>query len=288
MKKNLATILLLIFWLSTLAQQTPDEKKVIKVIKNESDAAVKLDYDKWSNTWLQNETITLATPNGRIYNGFKEISEWAGIKNIRKPFASKMEQTNFQVRVNDKSAWATYDETVYDTNGEVLVKLLITKILENTNDEWKIVHTSLLDKSHDEVANKAVINQWIEARNTNDLEAALKFWPDDTHEGLSKAFNNITEAFPDVQIIVDDMFVANNKVALRWTFKATHQGAYQKIPATGKEVIWKGIDIYTIADGKIVSLDRSADWSVLMVQLSDEFRPQAMPYYQQFSRDNKN
>ena len=287
MKKDLSTILLLIWSVSMFAQQNAAEKDVIKAIQKESDAFVKLDYDQWSNAWIQNETATLAVPNGRIYHGFEEISEWVGIKKSTKPYVSKIEQTNFKVKVNDKSAWATYDETIYNTSGEVLAKLLITKILENTNDEWKIAHTSIIENSHDEVANKAVINQWIESRNTHDLEAALKFWPDETHEGLSKAFNNITEAFPDVQIIVDDMFVANNKVVLRWTFKATHKGTYQEIPATGRKVTWKGIDIYTIDDGKIVSLDRSADWSVLMVQLSDEFHPQAMPYYQQFSKDAK-
>ncbi len=287
MKKNMFPIMLLCLWVSALAQQTSVETTIIDVIKKESDALVKFDHDLWSNTWLQDETATLTTPTGVIYSGFQEISQWAGLENTRKPFTSKIEQTNFKVKVYDESAWTTYDETIYDNDGEVLMKFLITKILEHVSGEWKIVHTSIIDNSNDEEANKAMINQWIEARNTNDLEAALRFWPEDTHDGMSMAFNGITEGFPDVQIIVDDMFALNNKVALRWTFKGTHHGTFQKIPATGKEVTWKGIDIYTITDGKITSLDRAADWSALMIQLNDQWQPQSMPYYQQFSKSDK-
>ena len=84
MKKNLSTILLLILWGSILGQQTPAESSVIETIQNESDAYIKRDYDKWSNTWLQDETASLVGPDHQIYNGFKEISEWVGIKKNKK------------------------------------------------------------------------------------------------------------------------------------------------------------------------------------------------------------
>ncbi len=287
MKENLTTLLLFLLWIGTSAQQTVTEKNIFELIQKESDAFVKLDYDQWANTWLQNETATLISPNGRIYHGFEQIVEFVSIKNTRKAFASKIEQTNFKVEVHDKAAWTSYDESIYDNDGDVLMKLVITKILKNVSGEWKIIHTSIIDKTYDNQANIAMINQWIEARNTNDLEAALKFWPEDRHESLGKAFNGITEAFPDVQIIADDMFAHNDKVALRWTFKGTHHGTFQQVPATGKEVTWKGIDIYTITDGKIASLDRAADWSALMIQISDQWQPQSMPYYQQFSKSDK-
>lgn len=121
-----------------------------------------------------------------------------------------------------------------------------------------------------EEKNKALINKWIEARNTNDLEAALTLWPDEWQERITMGFNGTTEAFPDVQIISNDMLVDGNKIALHWTLTGTHQGTYQGIEATGKEITWVGIDIYTLADGKIIGIERATDPAAIPNQLNAE------------------
>ena len=45
----------------------------------------------------------------------------------------------------------------------------------------------------------------------------------------------------DCQLIIDEIIAGDNKVAVRWTFSATHQGELQGVAATGKKVINKAI-----------------------------------------------
>jgi predicted ester cyclase len=122
---------------------------------------------------------------------------------------------------------------------------------------------------------KAVINRLIEARNTNNTEAFLALLAEELQDPLRGAFTGISHAFPDVQITAEEMIAEGNKVVSRWTFKGTHLGAFrgtfkgsfQEIPATGKAVIWTGIDIYTVKDGTIISWEREADMLGLLQQL---------------------
>ena len=115
--------------------------------------------------------------------------------------------------------------------------------------------------------NKALIRRAIEARNTNDVEAFAAFFPADWHEGVRRAFNSVTEAFPDVHITIEELIGEGDKIVSRWSFQGTHLGLYQDIPATGKRVNYTGIDIYTIVDGKIVSVVRETDNLVVLQQL---------------------
>jgi steroid delta-isomerase-like uncharacterized protein len=115
--------------------------------------------------------------------------------------------------------------------------------------------------------NKALINRWIEARNTHNVEAAVALFSEDWHNRLRGAFNATTNAFPDVAITINEMIAEGNKVAMHWTFTGTHRGEFQGIPATGKAISWSGIDIYTVMDGKIVEHTRVGDMLGLLQQL---------------------
>ena len=115
--------------------------------------------------------------------------------------------------------------------------------------------------------NKALIRRAIEARNANDVEAFAAFFPLDWHEGVRRAFNGVTEAFPDVHITIEELIGEGDKIVSRWSFQGSHLGLYQDIPATGKKVNYTGIDIYTIVDGKVVSVVRETDNLVVLQQL---------------------
>ncbi|WP_405533401.1 ester cyclase [Streptomyces avidinii] len=52
------------------------------------------------------------------------------------------------------------------------------------------------------------------------------------------------EAFPDLQIAVEDMFGAGDRVAVRVHFRGTHRGAFQGVAATGRRVGFRSIEIY--------------------------------------------
>src|SRR5215207_9125000 len=59
-------------------------------------------------------------------------------------------------------------------------------------------------------------------------------------------------AFPDMHITVEDMIAEGDRVAARVSMRGTHQGEFQGIAATGKRVQVQAMDMFRIADGKIV------------------------------------
>ena len=67
--------------------------------------------------------------------------------------------------------------------------------------------------------------------------------------------------------IIDDMVAEGNKVAIRVTFKGTHQGEFLGIAPTGKDVSIPISLIYRLAGGMIVEHWMLADQLGLMQQL---------------------
>jgi steroid delta-isomerase-like uncharacterized protein len=71
-------------------------------------------------------------------------------------------------------------------------------------------------------------------------------------EGFLAFAHRIREVFPDTDLVVEDAFAVNDKVAVRWTATGTHRGDGLGIPATGKRIRITGITIARIVDGKVV------------------------------------
>ena len=74
-------------------------------------------------------------------------------------------------------------------------------------------------------------------------------------------------AFPDSHFTVEDLIAEGDKVVLRYTTRATHQGEFIGVPATGKVVTLTGISISRLASGKVVEDWDSFDALGLMQQL---------------------
>jgi steroid delta-isomerase-like uncharacterized protein len=79
------------------------------------------------------------------------------------------------------------------------------------------------------------------------------------------------EAFPDVEITLEDVFVsrAGDRVTARWRLSGTQQGAFQGIPASGRRISMRGIDVLRIEGGRIAERWGSADELGLLQQLVD-------------------
>jgi len=86
-------------------------------------------------------------------------------------------------------------------------------------------------------------------------------------EGIRQTIGMLREAFPDLQITIEDLIAEGDKVVSRQTLRGTHQGEFMGIPPTGKQVTWTGILIFRIADGKIVDQWIEQDQLGLMQQL---------------------
>ena len=86
---------------------------------------------------------------------------------------------------------------------------------------------------------------------------------EDTRQTIA-AFRNV---FPDARFTNDDMLIDGDKVVVRWTCTATHQGTFRGIPPTGKRVTFMGINIYRLRDGKIVERWSVKDYATVFRQL---------------------
>jgi predicted ester cyclase len=87
----------------------------------------------------------------------------------------------------------------------------------------------------------------------------------------------LEEAFPGYQLTVDDVVAENDRVTLRGTFKGRHQGTFQGMPATGREVSFLLMAIYRIVNERIVDFWMSADTLSLLQQLGAVPQREAAP-----------
>jgi steroid delta-isomerase-like uncharacterized protein len=74
-------------------------------------------------------------------------------------------------------------------------------------------------------------------------------------------------AFPDLHQIIEETVVADDRVALRFRARGTHQGELMGMAATGKSIDVPGMAIVQVTDGKVVSLKEIFDLQTMMQQL---------------------
>jgi predicted ester cyclase len=74
-------------------------------------------------------------------------------------------------------------------------------------------------------------------------------------------------ALPDTHASIDDMIAEGDKVAVRYTIRGTHKGAFRGIAPTGKQVTVNGFEINRFAGGKFVETWGLTDYLSLLQQL---------------------
>lgn len=57
--------------------------------------------------------------------------------------------------------------------------------------------------------------------------------------------------FPDFQVTIDDRLDGENVVMGEWTVTGTHEGEFDDVPPTEREIELTGMDKLVIADGKV-------------------------------------
>ena len=110
---------------------------------------------------------------------------------------------------------------------------------------------------------KSLNRRWIKAFNERDwkTESAVRSpsfqaYMSGAKEPLDSAawssfMSVFTTGFPDARISVDSCIAEGDTVVTRWTLTGTHQGAFQGIPPTGRQVKFIGLEFNRVADGKI-------------------------------------
>ena len=136
-----------------------------------------------------------------------------------------------------------------------------------------------------EKANKALAERFIDAAFNSPDPDALKeiLSPDYVHhpqlgtdESLDEALRGLQERtamFPDQTITVEDMFVKENKIALRCIFSGTYTDDSGGFPGTGKKVKMRVFLISRVENGKIAEDWGGRDLLSLYQQLGFELKP---------------
>lgn len=86
-------------------------------------------------------------------------------------------------------------------------------------------------------------------------------------EGLKEHIGFFDNVFPRYSCLIDELIAEGNKVVLRARVKGRHQGAFNGIPPTYKEIEFPFVICYEIENNKIAHHWLIADQALLMEQL---------------------
>jgi steroid delta-isomerase-like uncharacterized protein len=82
-------------------------------------------------------------------------------------------------------------------------------------------------------------------------------------EAFKKWVDEDLSAFPDMKVTVLDSFGEGNKLAVRWSLKATHDKDFADFPATHKKFEAEGVEILHFEGDKIKEAWTVSDLSTL-------------------------
>jgi predicted ester cyclase len=129
--------------------------------------------------------------------------------------------------------------------------------------------------------NKAVSRRWIEVFNERDdageadvrtqdyvayAPVSLEPAPLDS-EAWTRFLAGFVEAFPDLQLTVEDAVAEGDLVAQRVHFEGTHTGEFQGLPPTHRKVAFSGLELNRFVDGRVAEHWFQMDSLTLLQQL---------------------
>ena len=86
--------------------------------------------------------------------------------------------------------------------------------------------------------------------------------------GFKPFFESFRNAFPDLQVVVEDTVSEGDKIAARCTVRGTHRGEGVGIAPTDRPVEFTGMTIVRVKDGQIVEAWNNFDFMAMFQQLS--------------------
>jgi len=154
-----------------------------------------------------------------------------------------------------KNAFAFVALVLLLTSGSILAQ--ISKNLEKNKDFLNVYTEDFWNKHNIDAFDKYFTSNYVYHSAEGDMNG-------EQYKGLCQAYFT---AFPDLHITTDDLIAEGDKVTKIWTAHGTHKGELMGIPATGKPIAVKGIEVFRLADGKIAELWASMDNLGMLQQL---------------------
>lgn len=135
-------------------------------------------------------------------------------------------------------------------------------------------------------ANSALVRRYIEeVLNGGKLEVLAELLAPDYKRYLAagrpplnaeqqqQRLAGLRAAFPDLQITIDDLLAAGDRVAFRGTARGTHQGPLLGLAPTGKPWTVTALEIVRIENGRFVEHWGGPDMLSLLLQLGAVVAP---------------
>jgi steroid delta-isomerase-like uncharacterized protein len=86
-------------------------------------------------------------------------------------------------------------------------------------------------------------------------------------DGFKQSFVIFRNVFPDMLYAIEDIVAEGDMVVVRWSATGTQKGELMGLPPTGKHIAITGIDIFRLANGKLVEMWLSWDQLGMLQQL---------------------
>ncbi len=86
-------------------------------------------------------------------------------------------------------------------------------------------------------------------------------------QGFIDFFTKFRQAFPDLEVAVDQMVTDEENVAIAYTVTGTHEGDFMGVAPTGKKIKARGMQIARFEEGRIAERWGSTDELGILKQL---------------------
>ncbi|GIJ85068.1 hypothetical protein Asppvi_003923 [Aspergillus pseudoviridinutans] len=85
--------------------------------------------------------------------------------------------------------------------------------------------------------------------------------------GYMQILGMMRSAYPDIQWTLDDTVIEDDRVVAQFTLRGTHEGEFFGVPASGKKIQARAVNIYRFAARKIVEETGLPDLFGIMLQI---------------------
>jgi predicted ester cyclase len=96
----------------------------------------------------------------------------------------------------------------------------------------------------------------------------LTGWTTGLQIALRNFQENIASRLTDMAVTEHDLIEADDMLVIRGTFEVTHSGQFLGVAPTGRRVSFDWIDMYRVAEGRIVWRFLLCDWKGLLDKLT--------------------
>lgn len=146
----------------------------------------------------------------------------------------------------------------------ILALLALPKLYSQSAAEQ---NKALMEKFYDEAVNQGKTEVIDELLADSFVEHEAIPGAAQGKQAVKDYFVMFRQAFPDLKFTVNDMVSSGNKVWTLLTITGTHSGPFMGMPATGKKIDVKCVDIVRFENGQAVEHWGVTDTGAMMQQL---------------------